>query len=92
MRRSKKTTPLRASAKPARPAAGGTRVIEKIASRRALEALDQALAAAQANGPFPPGALAGVAAHSKAAANDAVALAERMQRHFAAIDGSSGQS
>jgi hypothetical protein len=92
MRRPKKSTRLRASAKPAQAAANGTPVIEKIASRRALEALEQALAAAQGHGPFPLGAAAGMAAHSKAAANDAVAMAERIQRHFSAIDAPSRRS
>jgi hypothetical protein len=92
MRRSKKATQLAVSAKRARPAADNTSVIEKIAARSALDALNNALATAQAHGPFPVGGLADVAMQSKTVANDAVALAERMQRHFAALDGSSRRS
>ncbi len=88
MRRSKKATQLAVSAKRALPVADGTSVIEKIASRSALEALEKALATAQSNGPFPLGAQAGIATQSKSAANDAVAMAERMQRHFAAVEAS----
>jgi hypothetical protein len=92
MRRSKKATQLAVPAKRARPVVDSTSVIEKIASRSALDALNNALATAQANGPFPLGGMADIAAQSKAMASDAVALAERMQRHFAAIDGSSRRS
>ena len=92
MRRSKKATQLAVSAKRARPAADSTSVIEKIAGRSALEALTKALATTQANGPFPVGGVAEIATQSKAVANDAVAMAERMQRHFAALDGSSRRS
>jgi hypothetical protein len=92
MRRSKKATQLAVSAKRARPGADNTSVIEKIAGRSALEALNKTLATAQANGPFPLGGVSDIAAQSKAVANDAVAMAERMQRHFAALDGSSRRS
>ena len=85
MGRKSKATQRKGSAK---PGAGGTSVLEKAASRTALEALDKALAAAQANGPFPAGAAAGIAIHAKAAADDMVKVAERMQRHVAALDAS----
>jgi hypothetical protein len=68
------------------PLANGATVLDKIAHRKALEALDGLLAATQANGSLPPGALAGIATHAKSTANDAVKAAERMQRHVAAIE------
>jgi hypothetical protein len=86
MGRSKKVTQRNNSAKPVTP--GEPSVLQKIASRTALEALENALATAQANGPFPAGALAGIASHAKSAANDVVEVAERVQRHFAAVDAS----
>jgi hypothetical protein len=68
------------------PLANGATVLDKIANRKALEALDGLLAATRANGSLPPGALAGIATHARSTANDAVKAAERMQRHVAAIE------